>query len=82
MFLNFAFQAWSDVANIEFIQVTDTGVEVDFDIEFKTGYHGDKSLFDGPNGVLAHAYFPQQGSISGDAHFDDDEDFTDGTNFG
>ena len=64
------------------MQVTDTGVQVDFDIEFATGYHGDNSPFDGPNGVLAHAYYPEQGSISGDAHFDDDEDFTDQTSFG
>ena len=73
-------QVWSDVANIDFIQVTDASVGVDFDIAFNTGHHGDDYQFDGRGGVLAHAFFPEQGSsISGDAHFDDDEDFTDRT---
>lgn len=66
-----AFTAWSDVADITFVEVPDGGESVD-----SVGVSGDIRLgghtFDGSSGVLAHAYFPPVNgvTIAGDIHFD------------
>lgn len=67
-----AFSAWSAVADLTFIEVTDPGVS-------DTGIGAGSSdiritghTFDGPSGVLAHGYYPPAngGSAAGDIHFD------------
>ncbi len=61
-----AFSLWSDVTPLTFKRVN-SGANID--IRFEVGDHGDGDSFDGAFGVLAHAFFPQDGR----AHFDDDE---------
>ncbi|HEX8651392.1 MAG TPA: matrixin family metalloprotease [Pyrinomonadaceae bacterium] len=63
---------WAAVSPLNF---TETGGSADIRIGWFTGDHGDGSAFDGPSGVLAHAFFPPPngGDIAGDMHFDDSE---------
>ncbi|XP_026799469.3 collagenase 3 [Pangasianodon hypophthalmus] len=68
-----ALQVWARVTPLRFTRIY-SGV-ADIMISFVVRDHGDGSPFDGPNGILAHAFFPSPG-IGGDAHFDDDETFT------
>lgn len=81
-----AFNAWSAVANLTFVQVSDNGSnEANAFGRFgsiRIGGH----LFDGPSGVLAHAYFPPGPAdrvvpygFLGDVHFDQEEAWTVGT---
>ena len=65
-------QLWSDVTPLDFEETNGMG---DIKIKFASRYHGDGVPFDGPGKILAHAFYPNYG---GDAHFDDDERFTDG----
>ena len=78
-FCGFYKQIWSDAADLRFKEGTE--VNKDIEILFARGEHGDgpQSSFDGPGHVLAHAYFPSKAEIGGDAHFDEDEDWTDKT---
>lgn len=63
---------WSAVTNLSFTEVTSGGK---ITIGFYTGTHGDgtNNSFDGAGGVLAHAFFPNDG---GDVHFDDAESWS------
>jgi len=72
-----AFAAWSNVADIKFVEVADSGTAFN-----AAGATGDIRIaghvFDGVSGVLAHAYLPQVGapSYAGDIHFDIAENWT------
>ncbi|XP_053331722.1 collagenase 3-like isoform X1 [Clarias gariepinus] len=68
-----ALQVWARVTPLRFTRIYN-GV-ADIMISFTVGDHGDGSPFDGPDGVLAHAFGPAPG-LGGDTHFDDDETFT------
>ncbi|XP_012514563.1 PREDICTED: collagenase 3 [Propithecus coquereli] len=68
-----AFKVWSDVTPLNFTRLHDG--TADIMISFGTKEHGDFYPFDGPSGLLAHA-FPPGPNFGGDAHFDDDETWT------
>ncbi|KAM6159389.1 stromelysin-1-like [Rhynchocyon petersi] len=75
-----ALNVWEEVTPLTFSRIYDG--DADIMISFAVGEHGDFVPFDGPGQVLAHAYPPGSG-IYGDAHFDDDEQWTEdktGTN--
>lgn len=60
-----AFDAWSAVADITFVHIINAAGDI------RLGMHD----FDGPNGTLAHGYYPPMngGLLAGDIHFDQDE---------
>ncbi|XP_030634001.1 matrix metalloproteinase-20 [Chanos chanos] len=71
--LHMALKIWSDAAPLRFVRV-ESG-KADIIISFVSRGHGDFFPFDGPKGVLAHAFEPGT-DIGGDVHFDDDEIWT------
>ncbi|XP_006032993.1 matrilysin [Alligator sinensis] len=68
-----AFKVWSDVTPLTFQQVFSG--DADILIRFARYAHGDSNPFDGNGGILAHAFAPGSG-IGGDAHFDEDEQWS------
>lgn len=71
-----AFAAWSAVAGLTFVLVADSGAGCAFDAagcvgDIRVGMHA----FDGPLGILAHAFFPPVNGVTaaGDMHFDGGE---------
>jgi hypothetical protein len=72
-----AFDAWSSVADLTFVEVADSGEA--FGVP---GASGDIRIggheFDGSSGTLAHGYYPQSISSSapGDIHFDTEDVWT------
>lgn len=81
-----AFKAWEDVTNLIFTKSTDPSADIL--VRFRTGMHYDGYPFDGEGGTLAHGFYPHNNEgLSGDVHFDDDENWildrnqVDGTDF-
>ncbi|XP_047451210.1 matrix metalloproteinase-20 [Mugil cephalus] len=70
-----ALKLWSDAAPLRFIKVSHSKADIVFSFARRT--HGDFFPFDGPRGVLAHAFQPGEG-LGGDVHFDEDETWTAG----
>lgn len=63
---------WSDNAGINFRE--GSGSDVDIELVFSRDH-----INDGPGKVLAHAYYPSNLKLAGDVHFDEDEDWTEGS---
>uniref|UniRef100_A0A8C5Q6W6 Peptidase metallopeptidase domain-containing protein n=1 Tax=Leptobrachium leishanense TaxID=445787 RepID=A0A8C5Q6W6_9ANUR len=72
-----AFKVWSDVTPLTFTRIYDFAGDIE--ISFAAQVHNDFYPFDGQHGTLAHAFAPGNG-IGGDAHFDEDEMWTPGSN--
>ncbi|KAJ7320127.1 hypothetical protein JRQ81_019638, partial [Phrynocephalus forsythii] len=70
-----AFKVWSRVSSLTFTPTQHDNADIM--ISFGSRDHGDFNPFDGPGGTVAHAYAPAAG-IGGDAHFDEDENWTHG----
>lgn len=72
-----AFNAWSAVANLTFVQVADDGAAFNATTtsgDIRLGGHA----FDGAYGTLAHGYYPpiNGATAAGDIHFDTAESWT------
>ncbi|XP_061876374.1 matrilysin [Colius striatus] len=65
-----AFMVWSDVTPLRFQRISRGNADIM--IAFARHEHGDGNPFDGRGNTLAHAFAPGEG-LGGDAHFDDDE---------
>ncbi|ABQ51980.1 mp-nase [Spodoptera litura granulovirus] len=63
---------WTNKTIVYFTQLHDNSAEANIQLAFKRGDHGDGNSFDGPGGILAHAFFPPNGQL----HFDADERWT------
>lgn len=66
-----AFSMWASASGLTFMKSNARNVHIE--IRFENYNHGDEDAFDGPGGVVAHAFFPEFG---GDAHFDNGEHWT------
>lgn len=73
--LIFNFQTWEDITCLSISQSDDK--DVDIEVMFAYGFHGDSGAFDGLGGTLAHGYYPGDNSIglNGDIHFDESENW-------
>ena len=69
-----ALRAWRwRLKNLRFRRETNPDTHVDINVEFEDLEH-----FNGKKGVLAHAFYPGQGDISGDCHINDNYNWVPG----
>lgn len=76
-----AMNEWSAYVQVSWTETATSGLNDSIDIVFGAGNHGDAYPFDGPGGVLAHAFYPDDvvsNPIAGDMHFDDAETWSAG----
>ncbi|KAK2980805.1 hypothetical protein RJ640_029882 [Escallonia rubra] len=66
-----AFDAWASATHFSFSRSQDVA-SADIKIGFHSRNHGDGNPFDGPSGILAHAWAPQDGRF----HYDADESWS------
>lgn len=71
-----AIALWTDETYLDFTERPDCA-NVDIEVLWDTGEHGDGFPFDGPNATLAHAFYPPPNINAGDVHFCDAEIWTD-----
>lgn len=74
MLIYYALRVWGEAAPLTFHEVG--GHSADISVEFLQREHGDGSPFDGPGGMVAHAFFPGDPQRAGNVHFDSEEDWT------
>jgi Matrixin len=78
-----AFSEWAKYAKLTFTPADDKNAPRTLAILFASRDHGDGYPFDGPNGILAHTFYPfpvNPEPIAGNMHFDDDESWKIGAN--
>jgi len=64
------------INKLKFRRERNPNATVDFEVSFEPLSH-----FDNQKGVLAHAYFPGQGKVSGDCHINDEWDWVPATKY-
>lgn len=53
---------WAEVSSLRFVEIpVETNIPADINISFLKGAHGDRLPFDGPDGTIAHAFYPKIG---------------------
>ncbi|KAM3830718.1 matrix metalloproteinase-17-like [Vipera latastei] len=70
----YALKVWSEAIPLTFHEVG--GHTADISVEFLHLDHHDNYPFDGPGGMVAHAFFPGDPQRAGTVHFDGDEEWT------
>ena len=76
-----AIKIWGKYGNFTYSEIYNCGNSAqcctasDICVSFQSRNHSDIFMFDGKGGVLAHAFFPGNGYLSGDVHLDIEENW-------